>query len=181
MRVAILLTLLAAASSVAAGQPKIDEIAYLNSAIVDASVPCRGEDLSVRHVADDAAMGGHHLIDYAFRNKSASPCTLKGYPRYELLDRSGKVRRGGRAINSQQLPGDETNEPPQLVTLEPGKEAGFRVYYNNGGAGYTGRPCPLSRRVRIKAPGTSRSFVLREEIRSCRSVLVSSVRNLPSQ
>ncbi|HSP62038.1 MAG TPA: DUF4232 domain-containing protein [Pyrinomonadaceae bacterium] len=89
MRVAILLTLLAAASSVAAGQPQIEEIAYLNSAIVDASVPCRGEDLSVRPVADDAAMGGHNLIDYAFRNKSASPCTLKGYPRYVVV---GSVR-----------------------------------------------------------------------------------------
>jgi hypothetical protein len=98
---AILLTLLAVAASVAAGQA--------NSR---ASVPCRAEVLSVRHVSDDAAMGGHNLIDYAFKNDSTSPCTLKGYPRYELLDRSGKVRRGGRAINSQHLPGDETKEGP---------------------------------------------------------------------
>ena len=122
-------------------------------------------------------MGGHNLIDYAFKNDSSSPCTLTGYLRYELLDRSGKVRRHGRAINSQRLLGDETKEPPQLITLEPGKEAGFRVYYNSGGAGYMGKPCPLSRRVRIKAPGTRRSFDLPEEIRSCRSVLVSPVLN----
>jgi hypothetical protein len=170
VRVAILLAFIAAASSVAAGQTN-----------AGASVPCRGEVLSVRHVSDDAAMGGHNLIDYAFKNNSSSPCMLKGYPRFELLDKSGKVRRRGRALNSQHLPGDETKEPPQLIMLEPGKEAGFRVYFNNGGAGYVGKPCPLSRRVRIKAPGTRRSFELREQIRSCRSVLVSAVRNSLSQ
>ena len=167
MRVSILLMLIAAASTVAAGQAKARAFA-----------PCRGAALSVRHVSDDAAMGGHDLIDYAFKNNSSSPCTLKGYPRYELLDRAGKVPRHGRAINSQHLPGNETKEPPQLITLAPGKEVGFRVYYNNGGAGHTGKPCPLSRKVQIKAPGTIRSFELPEEIRSCRSVLVSAVRNL---
>ena len=111
MRVAILPALLAAAASVAAGQ-----------ANAGALLPCRGEALSVRHVSDDAAMGGHDLIDYAFKNNSSSPCTLKGYPRYELLDRSGKVRRHGRAINSQQLLGDDKKEPPRLVTLAPGRK-----------------------------------------------------------
>ena len=180
MRVVILLALLAAASSVAAGHTNIKETAYARSANVGAFAPCRGEDLSVRHVSEDAAMGGRDLIDYAFKNTSSSPCTLIGYPRFELLDGSGKVRRHRRAVNSQRLPGDEMMEAPQLITLEPGKEAGFRVYYNSGGAGYMGKPCPLSRRVRIRAPGTRRSFELREEIRSCRSVLVSAVRNSPS-
>lgn len=165
MRVAILLAFLAAASSFAAGQTN-----------AGALVPCRGEVLSVRHVSDDAAMGGHDLIDFAFKNNSSSPCTLKGYPRYELLDRSGKVRRRGRAMNSQHLPGDETKEPPQLITLEPGKEAGFRVYYNNGGAGHMGKPCPVSRKIRITAPGTKRHFVQREEIRLCFGLAVSAVR-----
>jgi hypothetical protein len=176
-----MLTLLAAASSLAIGQTNFEATAYARSAAVGAFAPCRGEYLSVRHVSDDAAMGGHNLIDYALRNTSSSPCMLIGYPRYELLDKSGKVRQAGRAINTPQLPGDDTKQTPQLITLEPGKEAGFRVYYNTGGAGYMGTPCPLSRKVRIRAPGTIRSFLLREEIRSCRSVLVSAVRNLPSQ
>ncbi len=181
MRVAILLTLLAATWSVAAGQAANRETVYARSANVGAPAHCRGEDLSVRHVTDDAAMGGHNLIDYAFRNNSSSPCTLTGYPRFELLDKIGRVRPHGRAINSQRLPGDERIEPAQVVTLEPGKEAGFRVYYNNGGAGHMGTPCPLSQRVRISAPGTRRNFELREEIRSCRSVLISAVRNSPSK
>jgi hypothetical protein len=181
MRVAGLLALIVAASLVAGGQANPKEIASIHSGSAVPSAPCRGEDLTVRHVTDDAAMGGHNTIEYAFTNNSASPCTLKGYPRFELLDRSGKVRPDGRAIDSQQLPGDETRQPPRLVILAPGREASFKVYYNNGGAGYMGKPCPLARRVRIKAPGTKRSFVLPEEIRSCRSVLVSVVRSSPPQ
>jgi len=180
VRVAILLTLLAAASS-GAGQTNIKSTAYARSANVDAIIPCRGEELSVRHVTDDAAMGGHNLIDYAFRNNSSSPCTLTGYPGFELLDKAGNVRPRARAINSRRLPGDETREPPQPVTLEPGQEAGFRVYYNSGGAGYMGKPCPVSRKVRIVPPGSRRIFELREEIRSCRSVLISAVHKPPSQ
>jgi hypothetical protein len=122
-------------------------------------------------------MGGVNLIEYAFKNTSASPCTLRGYPRFELLDKSGAVRPRGRAINSQQIRGDDERQPPKLVTIEPDKEAGFRVYYNSGGAGYLGKPCPVSRRVRITAPGTTRRFVLREQITFCRDLEVSVVRS----
>jgi hypothetical protein len=181
MRVTGLLSLIVAASLTAGGHPNSKEIVPIPSARAAPASPCRGEDLTVRHVTDDAAMGGHNTIEYAFTNSSSSPCTLKGYPQYELLDRAGRVRAGGRAIDSQQLPGADNRQTPRLVILAPGQEASFHVYYNNGGAGYMGKPCPLSQRVRIKAPGTRRSFVLREQIRSCRSVLVSAVRNLPSR
>jgi hypothetical protein len=141
-----------------------------------AAAQCRGVDLSVRHVTDDAAMGGERLIVYSLRNNSSIPCTLKGYPRYELLDQAGRLRLHGRAINSAKLPGDDTKVLPQLVTLESGKEAWFRVHYNSGGAGYAGKPCPVSRQVRITAPGTTRSMIVQEEITSCRTVQVSAVR-----
>ena len=175
MRGTILLLMLIAASATVLGQP--DPRTMLYQVAVQAALPCRNQDLSVRHVTDDAAMGGVNTIDYAFKNVSSSPCTLKGYPRFELLDTSGAVRPRGRAINSPQLPGDEAKQPPKLVTIEPGKQAGFRVYYNSGGAGYMGKPCPVSRKVRITAPGTTRRFVLREQIASCSSVEVSAVRS----
>jgi hypothetical protein len=138
--------------------------------------PCRGADLSVRHVNDDAAMGGHLLTDYAFKNNSSNACTLKGYPRFELLSKSGQLLPNGRAINSRKLMGEETATTPQLVTIEAGKEANFRVYTNNGGAGYSGKGCPTSHKVRIVAPGTTRAFMLKEEIRSCQKVQVSALR-----
>ena len=137
---------------------------------------CRGADLSVRYVTNDSAMGGHNLRDYAFRNNSAATCTLTGYPRFELLNNAGRPLPRGRAINSAKLPGDETTGPPEEITLEAGKEAVFRVYHNSGGAGYTGKPCPISRKVRITAPGTTRAFILKEEITSCRTVQVSPIR-----
>jgi Domain of unknown function (DUF4232) len=138
--------------------------------------PCRGPDLSVRHANDDAAMGGHLLTDYAFKNNSASACTLKGYPRFELLNKSGGLLPKGRAINSRQLMGEDVPSAPRLVTIEAGKEATFRVYTNNGGAGYTGKGCPTSRKVRIVAPGTTQALILKDEIRSCQKVQVSAVR-----
>lgn len=139
--------------------------------------PCQGADLSPRHITDDAAMGGHLLSDYAFKNDSLSPCTLKGYPVFELLNKSAALLQKGRAINSRKLIGDEAKSDPQLVTIEPGKEAIFRVYSNNGGAGYTRKRCPTSRWVRIVAPGTTRAFVLKAEIRFCQAVKVSAIRS----
>lgn len=141
------------------------------------SSQCSRENLMVKQTNTDAAMGGVRTIDYSFTNKSSSLCTLKGYPRYEFLDKLGRRLRRGRAVNSEQLPGDETKYPPQLVTLAPGKTAWFRVYYNAGGAGYTGKPCPVARRVGITAPGTTRSFVLRDEITYCANLQVSTVRS----
>jgi hypothetical protein len=138
--------------------------------------PCRGADLTVRHVNDDAAMGGQLLTEYAFKNNSSFACALKGYPRFELLGKSGQLLPNGRAINSRKLMGEETASAAELVTIQAGKEAIFHVYTNNGGAGYSGKGCPTSRKVRIVAPGTTRAFILRDEIRSCQKVQVSAVR-----
>jgi hypothetical protein len=138
--------------------------------------PCRGADLSIRRVTEDAAMGGLNTIDHAFKNISSSSCTLVGYPRFELLDKSGQVRPRGRATNSRRMPGEETDHTPQVLMMLSGSEAGFRVYYNSGGAGYLGKPCPLSSKVRITAPGTTRRFTLREQIRSCGEVQVFAIR-----
>jgi len=137
--------------------------------------PCSGADLSVRHVTDDAAMGGHRRTDYAFKNKSAIACTLKGYPRFELLNKSGGLLPKGRGVNSKQLFGDEAPRTPDLVTIEPGKEATFQVYTNDGGAGYMGKPCPMSSKVKITAPGTTRAFTLKDDIRTCQTPKVSAV------
>jgi hypothetical protein len=126
-------------------------------------------------VADDAAMGGSRLVDYAFTNTSSTPCTLFGYPRFILLDKWGRPMRGGRAVNSDQLP--DGNLSPRLVRLEPGKTAWFRIHYNSGGAGYVGKPCPISEKVRITAPGTKRAFILDEGISRCRRVEISPVQN----
>lgn len=140
---------------------------------------CRENQLSVRHVSEDAAMGGVRTIDYAFTNTSSSPCTLSGYPRFEVLNKSGRLVRNGRAAYGLTMMGDDARTPQRLVTIEPGKTAVFLVYYNAGGAGYMGKPCPIYRRVKITAPGTKRGFVLREELQVCGRLEVSPV-SLPA-
>jgi len=65
------------------------------------------------------------------------------------------------------------------VTIVPGTETWFRVHYNSGGAGYLGKPCPVSRKVRIVAPGITRAFVLKEDISSCSNLEVSALRSGP--
>jgi hypothetical protein len=135
-----------------------------------ASAVCRDNQLSVRNVGEDAAMGGVRRTDYAFTNNSPSPCALKGRPRFEVLSRSGRVVRRGRAAT-----GDDAGNPRDSVTIEPGKTATFYVSYNAGGAGRIGKPCPTYPGVRITAPGNKRGFVLREAIRLCSEIEVSPV------
>ncbi|HJQ34669.1 MAG TPA: DUF4232 domain-containing protein [Pyrinomonadaceae bacterium] len=134
------------------------------------SIWCSGEQLSVRNVGEDAAMGGVRIRDYAFTNTSPTTCALRGYPRFEVLSAAGRVVRLGRAAT-----GDDAGEIPKPVTLEPGKTATFQVNYNAGGAGRIGKPCPTYPKVRITAPGTKRGFVLRDAIQLCGAVGVSPV------
>jgi hypothetical protein len=124
-------------------------------------------------------MGGVRSVEYAFKNSSTSPCSMNGYPRFELLTRSGARVGKIRVVNSQQFPGDEEKQLPALVSLEPGKEAWFHIYFNTGGAGYVGKPCPAAARVRITAPGATKGVILRDQIQSCSSVQVSVVQAGP--
>lgn len=177
-RTLFLLALTLAAASLAQGQTNSGHLAYLQADEGNAATQCRGDQLSVRSIPDslDAAMGGDRSLDFAFRNSSKSPCTLKGYPRFELLDRSGRPARRGRAVNDgQMLSEDGQDQIPQLVTLAPGKTAWFRFHFREGGAGHVGKPCPTFPKIKITAPGTKRSFILREGIVSCSELQVSPI------
>lgn len=160
-------------------QPRLESGEMINGLAVP---PCLGGQLSVRHLSDDAAMGGERSVEYAFTNTSSAPCTLKGYPRFELLNKSGRLLGHVRVVHRDQWPEQDKRQPPRLVRLEPGQEAWFRVHYNSGGAGYLGKPCPTALKIKITAPGARRGSVLREQIQSCRQVEVSPVRNgLPTE
>lgn len=141
-----------------------------------APAQCLDNQLSVRHNSEDAAMGGLRSMQYFFTNTSSTPCTLKGYPSFELLNKSGRVAQGGRAAKGLTRMGDEFTKPPQLVTIEPGKTATFWIDYLARGAGSTGKPCPTYRQFRITAPGTKRVFVQRDVIEVCSGLEVSPVR-----
>ncbi len=141
-----------------------------------ASAPCSAAQLSVKAGDEDAAMGGQRTVTYTFTNTSTSPCTLNGYPGFELLNKAGRPIPGKHTVNKAKTTVDSDPIPPKEVTLEPGKTATFLIYYNNGGAGYTGKPCPTYPKVRVTAPGTKKGFVLSQDIQTCIKVEVSSVR-----
>lgn len=172
-RFVLLFTLIAAASLSVLGQTSTN-FSHLRTGYPGSLSTCRGEQLKVKHVSDDAAMGGVRLIDYSFTNNSSSPCTLKGYARFEALNRAGRLLKRGRAVNRGEMVSLE-KKAPELVTLEPGGTAWFRIHFNSGGAGYEGPPCPASRKVRITAPGARRGRVLREGITMCRRIEISPV------
>lgn len=140
-----------------------------------ATSQCLDGQLSVSHDDEEAAMGGLRSMQYFFTNTSSSPCTLKGYPRFELLRGSGQLARGGRAVNGLTRMGEDLQKPPQLVTIEPGKKATFWIDYLARGAGSTGKPCPTYRKFRIIAPGTKRVFVQSDVIELCSGLEVSPV------
>lgn len=179
-RTLLLLALIMAAASLAPGQTNSSHTAHIQADEARASIQCRGDQLSVRSIPDslDAAMGGVRSMDFAFKNISNSPCTLKGYPRFELLDRSGRPARHGRAVNNARMVSDDgEDQAPQLVTLAPHKTAWFSFHFNEGGAGHIGKPCPTYPKIKITAPGTKRAFILREGIVSCSELEVSSIQS----
>lgn len=128
--------------------------------------PCRDGQLSASKFSEDAAMGGARMAEYALTNTSQTACTLKGYPRFEVLTASGRLVRRGRP---------DAEQRPDLVTIGPGKAATFSVSYNAGGAGRVGRPCPTYPKVRITAPGLKRGRVLREPLQSCGELKISPI------
>ena len=167
-RTILLLTLIAVASSLALGQTNVNNSGQNHKS--RATTQCLRESLSVKEGETDAAMGGVRSTPFTLTNNSSAPCTLKGYPRFEVLNSQGRVVR--RAVDKEEVPGDSQQGPPQLVTIEPGKTAWFSLYYNSGGAGHVGKPCPTYHKIKIAAPGTTRAFVLRSEIQPCRGIQI---------
>lgn len=152
----LLLTVLAIVAALPCSAQSRTGFANRKSASLAVS-PCVGSQLSVRHEAEDGAMGGQRGLYYSFKNNSQSPCTLKGSPAYVLLDRAGRM--------IQQTRSDDGGD---VVTLAPGGKAFFSVSYHScefiKGATDRHRPCTYSAKARITAPGTRRAFILREVI-----------------
>lgn len=115
---------------------------------------CMGWQLSAKHETDDAG-AGQRDVTYSFKNHSYSPCTLKGYPKFALLNRYGHL------MQSQSV--THNSDPVTVVTLAPGGKAFFNIHYSACSTVGT-PPCRFSSKVRIKAPGTRRAFILRERL-----------------
>ena len=140
-----------------------------------AAEQCTYNQLSLQHEDEDAAMGGLRDMKFIFTNTSSSPCTLNGYPRFELLNKSGEP--AAHAVNGLTRMGDDLKQKPQLVTIESGKTAIFWIDYLARGAGSTKRPCPTYSKFRVTAPGIARAFMQKSDspVEVCSGLEVSPV------
>jgi hypothetical protein len=128
----------------------------------ESSAPARCGDnqLSLQNLGEVISMGAMRYSEFIFTNTSSVPCTLKGYPRFEFVNKYGRPVRGGMAANGDGFAG-LYSVPPQLVTLEPGKKAKFVVHYNARYDEDREKPCAAYRRAKINVPGMKRVFVQR--------------------
>lgn len=145
--------------------------------------PCLGEQLSLREVEGESDMGGKRYGNYVFTNTSTKTCTLTGYPKFALLNKSGQILSNVKVEYSNNFTvtgdtdGNQSSEASKIVTLAPGKSAWFQIFYNDGMAIDHKRPFPVSAKVRVTAPHTERAFLIKSEIQACCGVEVSAVRS----
>ena len=146
----LLIALIVAVPSLARSQRNIGDSHHESVAIQR----CTGSQLSAKHESEDAGVGQRY-ITYSFKNHSSAPCKLSGYPGFVLLDRAGHRLHGQSVTHNP--------EPATVVMLAPGRKAFFVVHYSACST-VGDPPCRYSSKVRIKAPHTNRTFILRERI-----------------
>lgn len=147
-------------------------------------VRCSGTQLSLKADDGDADIGGKRYFTYTFTNISKVSCTLKGFPTFAALKRSGVVATGIGISYSNDFPNSSDNSKGaarKVITVEPGKTASFQIYYNDGMALSRRKPYPKAYKVRVTAPGGGKAFVVKSEIQSCCGIQVSSIHKDESQ
>ena len=166
MRQTILtITLLMASASLAQGQAVLQKTGH---GINLATHRCMGWQLSAKHESEDAG-AGQRDVTYSFTNQGPAPCTLRGFPKFTLLNRWGHPM-SGQSITHM-------SESVTTVTLAPSGKAFFNIHYSACSTVGT-PPCRFSSRVRIKAPRTSHYFRIRDRLDPFQlSVQVSPVKS----
>ncbi len=106
-----------------------------------------------------SAATGHVIDAFSLVNRSASTCTLYGYPKVQMLNAHG-APMATHAIRVS--PGSGTFfgnvDPEQIVTLTPGRKAWFWLIFEQPGVLPGG--CPTSSALRITPSGTGRGVTL---------------------
>lgn len=120
--------------------------------VVSAAAPsCRQDQLRISAGRAGAGLGSFYA-PVVFRNVSATPCSLRGFPGLEY------VAPDGRALSTH--PSHESTIPVRTVVLRPGKAASVMLSGGDFGPNGGATPCPEVSGVRIIAPGlTTQVFV----------------------
>ncbi len=117
---------------------------------------CNSSQLSILLGVEGAAMGSRGVTGMAFKNISVTPCTLKGYPKAQMLNASGKLIptyvTHGNVFSS-------SASAPKLIKLAPGAKAEFDLLYE-AQTGYGNAVCPTSSKVAFTPPGSKTQLLL---------------------
>src|SRR3954451_3692165 len=113
MKQAIILVLaLSFCVSIVQGENAKGKNAVKGAPRAQAAQQCTRAQLSLKAGDEDAAMGGVRSVNYTFTNTSSTPCTLKGYPGFVLLNRAGRPVPGKHTVNKAKMFADADPVPP---------------------------------------------------------------------
>jgi hypothetical protein len=112
---------------------------------------CSGSQLTLSYAGTEGATG-HLELHVAVRNKSQSPCLLRGYPGARLLDGAGRALplRVGRRDGF--FP--DTESGPRAVALKPGASAHFGISLVTNNEYKGARVCRRAAAAMLSAPGS---------------------------
>ena len=121
-----------------------------------AALVCNSSQLIIIRGAESGAMGAVGVTGIAFKNVSATPCTLMGYPTVQMI-----------SATSKSIPTFITHEPSlmgiprsiKLLNLAPESLAKFDIFYE-ARTGYGSAICPTSTQVDFTPPGSTTPLVL---------------------
>ena len=124
--------------------------------VTPATLVCSSSQLAVVLGSESAAMGARGVSGMGFRNVSATPCTLFGYPKVQMTGTNGKLIK---TINTRvsTIMGMPTSI--SIVNLQPGSTAHFNLLYESS-TGYGNAICPTSTQVEFTPPGSGVPLVL---------------------
>jgi hypothetical protein len=119
-------TLSKAAAATAASALALGGLAFATAAGATTYSACGDHSLVVTTTPSDSGMGhsGMHLL---FRNKTGQTCTLRGYPGFDAISRSGHVLAHARRTRTGYMGGGSLH----TVVLQPGHYASASVEWLN--------------------------------------------------
>ena len=100
---------------------------------------------------------GHVVQQIRLKNVSPTACTLKGYPRLQLLDATGAPLTTHLHFGADYI---VPKIAVRTVTLAPKAAAGFLVGYEDA-TGYATKSCPTSSAIEIYPPQDTSALKVR--------------------
>ena len=107
---------------------------------------CNASDLSASFLGSNGA-AGTIVLGFALKNTGTTTCQTYGWPGVEFLSSSGRPLPTDATRTTADVVG---STPANLLTLNPGAQASFRIVASDIGPG--GASCPTASALQIYAP-----------------------------